>query len=123
MTGTITNEPASVSIKVRRGSSLTFTATITDAAGNPINLTGHQARLGIRASPEAMTQLVSLAIGSGITLQGAGNNQLKVVLTPTQTRLLPVLDTVVYAFEREDGTGVVTPIFAGPVEVLPEIVT
>lgn len=122
MPAVITNEPVAVKIEVRRGSSLTFTATITDAAGNPISLLGHSARLAVRDSELATAQLLLLQVGSGITIQGAGNNQLLVEFTPANTRAVPAGDKV-FAFERESPGGVVTPVFAGPYVSLPEIVT
>jgi hypothetical protein len=124
VTQIITNESEEeIPIKVRQGTTLIFIATITDEAGNPIDMsTGHAARLAVRRDKQSTTQLLALAIGSGIVVQGTDNNQLKVTITAAQSRALPA-EELVYGFEREEtGPAIVTPIHGGPFLVLPEIV-
>lgn len=124
MTQIITNESEEeIPIKFRQGTTLVFIATITDENGAPIDMSsGHSARFAIRRDKQSTTELLSLAIGTGIVVQGASNNQLKVTITKTQSRALAA-EEMVYGFEREETlTTIVTPIMGGPCIVLPEIV-
>lgn len=89
--------------------------------GTPVNITGYTAALQIRTSPLAATAVLTLTSpSSGITITGA-TGLLACQATAAQTALIT---NGKYAYDIEitaPGTGVVTRLVQGTVQVSPQV--
>lgn len=88
---------------------------------DPVDLTAYSARLQVRSHVRAGTTILSLtsAVGGGLTLGGVAGT-IDVDLTATATAALtPGL--YVYDLELVDGSGTVTRLLEGTVQVTAEV--
>ena len=93
--------------------------TYKDPSGTAINLTGYTAALQVRTSPLAKTTVLSLAVGSGITIT-AVNGLIAVHATATQTgNIAPGL----YAYDLEitSNSGIVTRLVQGTIQISAQV--
>ncbi len=107
----ISNIPERVDLRIKQGSSFTFTTKF------PFSLTGMVLRLRSKKKVTSNTDLIELLIGSGITLstQDLADDTATVLFSAVQTAALPC-GCWVYDFERDD-----TPIFSGEFEIVGEV--
>ena len=59
-----------------------------DPDNEPANLTSWSARMQIRTKPQAVTPILSLSIGNGLTITDAINGKIVIDLTSVQTAAL-----------------------------------
>ncbi len=104
---------------IEKGATFERTITWKDDAGNPVDLTGYTARMQIRETVTADPPVVSLTVGSGITLGGAAGT-IQIVIDATTTAGIAASQGV-YDLELEDGSGKVTRLLAGSVTFLEEV--
>jgi hypothetical protein len=92
-----------------------------DTGGVAVNLTGYTAALQIRQTYASTTTLLSLTSSpaAGITIT-AGTGTIAITATAAQTGAIAA-GTYVYDCEITDGTGVVTRIVQGQIQVSPEV--
>jgi hypothetical protein len=90
-----------------------------DSTGTPINVTGYTAALQIRTSPLAKTTVLSLTNGSGITITGA-TGLFAIHATAAQTTAI-TNGTYAYDMEITSGSGVVTRLVQGTINVSPQV--
>jgi hypothetical protein len=83
------------------------------------NLTGYDARMQIRSQINSSTTLISLAIGSGITIVGA-SGQITITISAAATAVLS-FDSAYYDLEIISPSGVVTRLLQGIVELSREV--
>lgn len=85
----------------------------------PTNLTGYSARMDIRGSIDDTAVIVSLVSPADITLE-ALLGKITIVIAAAVTALF-TFDTAVYDLELIDGTGVVTRLVEGEIELCKEV--
>lgn len=85
----------------------------------PVNLTNYTARLQARVDVEDSEVILSLTTGAGITLGGAAGT-ISLDQTGVQTALLPA-GTYVYDLELIAGSGSVTRLVQGELNISPEV--
>ncbi len=94
--------------------------TYKNPNGTAINLTGYTAALQVRTSPLALTAVLTLTSGSGITITGA-SGLIEVHATAAQTA---AITNGKYAYDIEitaPTTNVVTRLVQGTIEVSPQV--
>lgn len=90
-----------------------------DTPATPLNLTGYSVRMQARESLTSPTTLISLAPGSGITVNGpAGEITLEI---SDDTTAAWTWRYGVYGLEIESPAGKTTPLLKGEVEVNAEV--
>lgn len=111
MAETISNIPERIDLRIKQGSSFTFTTKF------PFALTGMAVRLRAKKKVTSNADLIELTVGSGITLstQDITDDTATVLFSAAQTALIPC-GSWVYDFERDD-----TPIFSGSFEIVGEV--
>jgi hypothetical protein len=87
---------------ITRGDSYKITVRYKDEAGAPISLAGQTPKLQIRAGVGVAAVLLTLTVGSGLTVTPAAG-QIDVRLSPLQTLALP-LGRLAWDLEISDGT-------------------
>lgn len=76
-----------VSIRMRRATQAIFKIIFKDAVEDPYPITGIPFRLLVQNAQDK--NVITLAIGSGLTIGGAGNNELTVTITDVQSDMNP----------------------------------
>ena len=115
----ISNIPQQVPLRLKQGSTLTFTAVYKLPNGNPDSLTNEIVRLRVRKKPTSTTDILVLDndTNGGITLQsGAGTDDEAVVLITAVQSAGIDLGEYFYDYERDNG-GTITPTMSGSFEV------
>jgi len=105
-------------IQIMQGATRTFTLQVLDNNENPVSLSGYSAKLEIRDRPGG-TSLSSLTVGSGLTINSAAG-EVVALWTATQTAALNFIKAV-YDCYITSGTGTVTFLIRGEVELLPRV--
>lgn len=88
--------------------------------GTPVNITGYTAALQVRTSPLAAVAVLTLDTDAGLTITGV-TGTIAAHATAAQTTIIP---NGKYAYDLEitaPGTGVVTRLVQGTIEVSPEV--
>jgi len=111
MAETISNIPERVDLRIKQGSSFTFTVKF------PFSLTGMAVRLRAKKKVTSNADLIELTVGSGITLSTdvLADDTATMLFSGAQTAALPC-GCWVYDFERDE-----TPIFSGEFEIVGEV--
>lgn len=120
---TTTYDSLNYAIKVRQGQTFTRAFTWKPDGTNAQNLTGYTARLQVRRVAGSTTYLAewTSADSSGERLVlGGSAGTITFDLSATVTAALPA-GRFVYDLEVESGSGVVTPLMAGPFIVEPGV--
>jgi hypothetical protein len=103
---------------IEKGATYNRVLTWNDKDGNPINLTGFSARLHIRKTKGSDTTILSLSIGSGITL-GGSNGTISILVAASVTAAIEE-SAGVYDLELVNGSEV-TRLLEGTVTFSPEV--
>ena len=119
------------SFTIEQGATVDFEIAYKDSNGNPINLTGYQARMQLRPSPGSNTLYISLssslaADGTGLNLSGSGglkpptSGTIGVYISAVSSSQLS-FDLASYDLELASSDGTVTRILEGKVKLSQEI--
>jgi hypothetical protein len=113
--------PAAVyDLFIEQGATFVKTITWNDSAGTPVDLTGYTARMQFRSSVNSSTILFSATTeNSRITLGGALGT-IDITFSATDTTAFAFVSAV-YDLELQSGTGFVTRLLEGGVEVSKEV--
>jgi hypothetical protein len=119
------------SFTIEQGSTVNFEIAYKDSSGNPIDLTGYQARMQLRPSPGSDTLYLTLssslnADGTGLNLSGSGglkpptSGAIGVYISAVSSSQLS-FDLVSYDLELASSNGTVTRLLEGKVKLSQEI--
>lgn len=119
------------SFTIEQGSTVDFEIVYKDSSGNPIDLTGYQARMQLRPSPGSdtlyLTLSSSLAVdGTGLNLSGSGglkpptSGAIGVYISAVSSSQLN-FDLASYDLEIASSNNVVTRLLEGKVKLSQEI--
>lgn len=111
-----------VDLEVTRGDTESLQATVVDAVGVAINLTGATIRFTVRASaadPIAVIAKDNAGLG-GITVPSPATGIALIALTPANTRLL-TNGRWVYDVQVTEASGRVTTVVAGRIRAAAEV--
>lgn len=104
---------------IEQGATFKQSITWRDSVGNPVNLTGYEARLQIRTDLKSTTPIVSLTETAGITLGGVLGT-IELLISASDTSAIAVTKGV-YDLELESSDGIVTRLLEGKVVIKPEV--
>lgn len=104
-------------IEVVQGETWTTTVPYCDAAGDPIAV--DDAVFVVRRFPRDSAPVFSLGVGSGITIGGAGSNEITPIVTGAQNELEPGRYTFELRISGPSGSEPFTSLLSGPYVVLP----
>lgn len=105
-------------IEVVQGESWNRTIPYCDAAGAPIDLSGKEVTFTVRKYHRDATPQFQLSVGSGITIGGAGNNEIGVQVTQAQNELPPGPYVFELRVNEAAGGEPGTSLLRGPYRVL-----
>lgn len=108
MTKQLTFDPAeslNIYFRVARVSSRKF--VFTDENGDPYDISAISFELNVKKSPQISDDVLHLTIGDGLTISGAGNNELNVSVNDTDSDI----PEAVYYWELYNDTSKETWIF------------
>lgn len=112
----------SYNITIRQGATFQLQATVQDSAGDPVDLTGFDARMQVRTdyADNAGTVLVDLTLGDGVAVPTPANGVIVFTIDADATEDLPG-GRWRYDAEIESSGGVVTRILEGAATVSREV--
>lgn len=101
-----------------QGATLIKTFTWYGMDGDPVNLAGYTAQMDFRTTVEDTGDpLIELSTGDGsIVINGAAGT-ITIIISAAITAVLTNGQTMVYNLFLTSGTGIVTPLLAGPAVV------
>lgn len=111
-------------IELDQGADFYLTVEYTDPDGEAINLTGYDCRMQVRRNSADTEEaagtepILDLTIGDGLTLTPS-TGEIEIAITADQT--LDLDGRYVYDLEIESGTGKVTRLVRGEIQVIPEV--
>jgi len=119
------------SFTIEQGATVDFEIAYKDSSGNPINLTGYQARMQLRPGPGSDVLYInlssSLAVdGTGLNLSGSGglkpptSGTIGVYISAVSSSQLS-FDLASYDLELASSDGTVTRILEGKVKLSQEV--
>lgn len=126
------------SFTIEQGSTVDFEIAYKDSSGNPIDLTGYQARMQIKDAPGGSTTYITLTSSAepppcGTGLNMSGSNGLNPPTSGTIGVLISAISTsaftfnqAVYDLEIASGSGdctIVTRLVEGNVKLIKEVTT
>lgn len=94
---------AKFDLVIEQGSTYNKRVQWNDAAGTAVNITGYTAFLEIKNTKEDADALISLAVGTGITLTTPTSGILDIAMTATQTAAFD-FDRAVYDLVMVNGS-------------------
>lgn len=104
---------------IDQGADWYLTVVYKDSTGTPFDLTGYTARMQLRVNANSSTAALTLSTSSGITITGA-TGTVEVHATAAQTGALTP-QNYVYDLEITSGSGVVTRLIQGILNVSAEV--
>lgn len=107
-------------IVIEQGATFQLNLTWKDADGNPINLTGYDARMQVRKRYTSTTPMLSFSVTGGeIVLGGAAGT---IAITGAATVTDDITDKYgVWDLELISGGGIVYRLLEGSAEIRPEV--
>lgn len=110
--------PGNLDLNMYQGANWDYELT-WNTGGTPVNLTGYDARMQMRRSDDTALPVLSLSAGSGITLGGTAGT----IYLETDAATTAGIDdgTFVYDLELIDGSGYVTRLVQGNIQVDAEV--
>lgn len=109
---------ATYNTTIDQGADWYINFTYENPNGTPVNITGYTAALQVRTSPLAKTTVLSLTTGAGITITGATG---LIACHATAAQTTAITDGK-YAYDLEiTGSGIVTRIIQGTIQVSPQV--
>jgi hypothetical protein len=111
-------------IEAIRGDTETYDLTLTDAAGDPVNLTGSTVWFTAkrRTSDPDEDAIITATQGEGLEVTNAAGGALTLTLAPADTEALESrLVRLEYDVQLKDGTGRITTPLRGKLYVHPDI--
>jgi hypothetical protein len=105
---------------VEQGATFTYTLTLTDNVGTPINLTGYTARMQMRRAVQSDEVLISLTTQNGRIVITPLTGVIVLNIEATATAALN-FQTAVYDLEIESAGGIVTRVLQGKVTLSREV--
>ena len=119
------------SFTIEQGATVDFEIAYKDSSGNPIDLTGYQARMQLRPGPGSDILYISLssslaADGTGLNLSGSGglkpptSGTIGVYISAVSSSQLS-FDLASYDLELASSDGTVTRVLEGKVKLSQEV--
>ena len=119
------------SFTIEQGATVDFEIAYKDSSGNPIDLTGYQARMQLRPGPGSDVLYISLSSslavdGTGLNLSGSGglkpptSGTIGVYISAVSSSQLS-FDLASYDLELASSDGTVTRILEGKVKLSQEV--
>jgi len=119
------------SFTIEQGATVDFEIAYKDSSGNPIDLTGYQARMQLRPSPGSDVLYINLssslaADGTGLNLSGSGglkpptSGAIGVYISAISSSQLS-FDLASYDLELASSDGTVTRLLEGKVKLSQEV--
>lgn len=110
--------PATLNLNCYQGANFDYSLTWT-LNGTAVNLTGYSARMQVRTTYDALTSVLSLTAGTGITLGGTAGS----ILLEADAAQTAAIDDGQYVYDLELVTagGYVTRLLEGNFVVDPEV--
>ena len=105
---------------VEQGATFSYTLTLTDSAGAPVNLTGYTARMQMRRSVQSPDILISLTTANGRLVITPLTGVITMTISATDTAALN-FQSAVYDLEIESAGGIVTRLIEGKVRLSLEV--
>jgi hypothetical protein len=105
---------------VEQGSTFSYTLTLNDDQGNPIDLTGYTARMQLRRTINAPDVLITLTTSNGRIAITPLTGVIVLTIEAAATASLS-FQSAVYDLEIESSGGIVTRIIQGKVSLSPEV--
>lgn len=120
-TQTISLSPALVNFEeLVQGDSLSFKITLTDDAGDPIDLTGTDAEMDVKRLDGSL--VFTLIVGDGITFTDPGGGEMTIAVEPSETETLDPEYTYRYDVQWTNGTSVRTLAW-GTIQTIQQVTT
>lgn len=104
--------PAALDIELRKGSTLNVTMIWKDAAGDPIDLSGHDGRMKIKRFLTDAVAEHDMTVGNGGIFLNETLGSIRLYISDVDSAAFE-FDEGVQDLELIDGAGDVVPIFAG----------
>lgn len=111
--------PGTLDITAAQGKTWSISITVRDANNALINFTGYSATWQVRSNAASTAPILSLTVGSGITLNSVG--VITLTASAAQTAAIAA-STYVHELELTDPSGNKPPFLAGLLQVISEIV-
>jgi len=105
---------------VEQGATFSYTLTLNDSAGAPVNLTGYTARMQMRRSVQSPDILISLTTANGRLVITPLTGVITMTISATDTAALN-FQSAVYDLEIESAGGIVTRLIEGKVRLSLEV--
>jgi hypothetical protein len=105
---------------VEQGATFTYTLTLTDDVGAPVNLTGYTARMQMRRAVQATPALISLTTENGRITITPLTGVITLTIEAAATASLN-FQTAVYDLEIQSAGGIVTRVLQGNVALSKEV--
>lgn len=107
-------------ITIQQGATFQLPLVWKDGDGLPVNITGYTARMQVRRTHGSDTAALSLTSAGGDIVLGGVAGTIDITASATATAAI-TFRSGVYDVELEDGSGVVTRLIEGNVDVTPEV--
>jgi len=108
-------------IEINQGSTFDVTLTYKDSAGNPIDLTGYDARMKIKQKKSDATEIVELSVTNGRIILGGAAGTIRLLIDAALTATLDFPKSF-YDLELVNGS-VVSRILEGRATLSKEVTT
>ena len=106
-------------LTIEQGATLSLVLTYKDSAGNLVNLTGYTARMMLRSSFTAASNILSLTTENSRIALGGAAGTITLTISATDTAALSAPQSGVYDLELVSGS-TVTRLIQGTFTVTPE---
>lgn len=113
--------------EIEQGATFRRTLTISDAAGDPINLTGYTFRGMVRAKYDSASPLATFSFtpanqgtDPGVVVVSLTDTDTSAITVPAATSAERTLTTYLYDIEMVDGSSIVTRVLQGAAIISPE---
>ena len=110
-------------LTIEQGATFTVDLSVTDEAGDPINLTGYTARMSIKRDVRETAALMQLSTDNARIIITALTGRVTMYLTAEETAAITIWSRGVYDFELISAGGSVTRLIEGAVMVSANVTT
>jgi hypothetical protein len=108
---------------IQQGATFDLEMTLKQENGNPINLTGYEARMQIRTRHSAQTAMLEITTDEdgGITFPDPATGKIVIEIPAETTAELKAIKAAVYDLELIEPQGKVRRVVEGTVTITPEV--
>lgn len=112
---------AYLDIPIEQGATFTLDLSVTDDAGDPIDLTGYTARMSVKRDARETAALLELTTANVRIVITAASGLVTLILTAAETAAITTWTRGVYDLELISAGGTVTRLCEGAVIILAEV--